>query len=77
MNPSRGLFINSKLLTMKKIIKKLELGKETVSYLNQQPNEADAKLLALKGGLDPYNESPYISKTRGTIYNCPSYPFHC
>ena len=61
---------------MKKIIKKLELGKETVSYLNNQPGN-DAKLVAVKGGLDPYDQSPYISQTRGTIYHCPSYPFAC
>ena len=62
---------------MKKIIKKLDLSKETVSFLNsQQPNangNNDPKLAAMMGG----DSTPYISKTRGTIYHCPSYPFAC
>jgi hypothetical protein len=57
---------------MKKIIKKLDLSKETVSFLTQQPSNGnnDPKLIAMMGG-------SYISKTRGTIYHCPSYPFSC
>ena len=62
---------------MKKVIKKLDLNKETVSFLNNQhlPNTGnnDPKLIAMMGG----SESPYISRTRGTIYHCPSYPFAC
>jgi hypothetical protein len=49
---------------MKKTKKKLSLHKETVSVLNTQ------KLAAIAGG-------DYISKTRGTIYHCPSYPYAC
>lgn len=56
---------------MKKVIKKLDLNKETVSFLNNQhPNHNDPKLIAMMGG-------SYISKTKGTIYHCPSYPFAC
>ena len=64
---------------MKKIIKKLDLSKETVSYLNNHlPANGDAKLMAMMGGsIDPFAPGPYISKTRGTIYHCPSYPNYC
>jgi hypothetical protein len=61
---------------MKKVIKKLDLNKETVSFLNNQHlpgNGNDPKLIAMMGG----DSTPYISKTRGTIYHCPSYPFAC
>jgi hypothetical protein len=49
---------------MKKAKKKLQLHKETVTVLNKQ------KLQTVAGG-------GTISKTNGTIYNCPSYPFFC
>jgi hypothetical protein len=52
---------------MKKSKKKLELNKETVSVLNKQ------KMSLIAGG----DSTPYISKTRGTIYHCPSYPNAC
>jgi hypothetical protein len=52
---------------MKKSKKKLQLNKETVSVLNNQ------KMAAVAGG----DSTPYLSKTRGTIYHCPSYPFAC
>jgi hypothetical protein len=52
---------------MKKTKKKLQLHKETVSVLSSQ------KMANVQGG----DFTPYISKTRGTIYHCPSYPFHC
>lgn len=52
---------------MKKAKKKLQLNKETVTVLNNQ------KMAAIAGG----DSTPYLSKTRGTIYHCPSYPNHC
>jgi hypothetical protein len=52
---------------MKKPKKKLQLNKETVTTLTKQ------KMAIIAGG----DTTPYISKTRGTIYNCPSYPFAC
>jgi hypothetical protein len=52
---------------MKKSKKKLQLHKETVTVLNNQ------KMATIAGG----DSTPYISKTRGTIYHCPSYPFYC
>jgi hypothetical protein len=59
---------------MKKVIKKLDLSKETVSFLNNQHLPAngsnDPRLAEMMGG-------SYISKTKGTIYHCPSYPFAC
>jgi hypothetical protein len=56
-----------KLATMRKNKKKLALNKETLSLLNKQ------KMAAIAGG----DSTPYISKTRGTIYHCPSYPNVC
>lgn len=52
---------------MKKTKKKLQLHKETVSVLNSQ------KMANIAGG----DSTPYLSKTRGTIYHCPSYPNVC
>lgn len=52
---------------MKKTKKKLQLHKETVTVLNKQ------KMSKIEGG----DSTPYISKTRGTIYHCPSYPNVC
>lgn len=52
---------------MKKNKKKLALNKETLSLLNKQ------KMAAIAGG----DSTPYLSKTRGTIYHCPSYPNVC
>jgi hypothetical protein len=52
---------------MKKSKKKLQLNKETLTTLTKQ------KMAIVAGG----DSTPYISKTRGTIYHCPSYPFAC
>ena len=52
---------------MKKKKKKLQLNRETVTVLNNE------KMAGIGGG----DSTPYISRTRGTIYHCPSYPFHC
>jgi hypothetical protein len=52
---------------MKKPSKKLQLNKETVTTLTKQ------KMAIVAGG----DSTPYISRTRGTIYHCPSYPNAC
>jgi len=52
---------------MKKLKKKLQLNRETVTVLNNE------KMATVAGG----DSTPYLSKTRGTIYHCPSYPFYC